>query len=282
MDSITRIVSDFRNFTSENPMYLICSFVYYLASVTFLFFQWWAFFLVAIIYIISMGIAFSSIGEWLMRTFNHTRRLETAQEKNFLRPLFREVYNKAKAANPELGQISLFVIDNMTVNACAMGRHTIAVTKGAISTFSEDELKAILCHEIAHILHYDTAATLYALVGNGIFMLLILPLKLLASSMRDTRFGQVVNGIFGALVAVFMFLMNIAMALDSREAERRADEYALKLGYGEEMVQALYLLEKINLGSESSLIKRLIASHPRLTARIERLEIKLGVQVEEE
>ena len=282
MDTLTRIANDFRNFVSKNPVYLICSLVYYLASVTFLFFQWWAFFLVAIIYVLAMGIAFSSIGEWLMRTFNHTRRLETAQEKNYLRPLFKEVYRKAKTANPELGQISLYVIDNMTVNACAMGRHTIAVTKGAISTFSEDELKAILCHEIAHILHYDTAAALYALVGNGIFMLLILPLKLLVSSMRESRFGQILDVIFGALIAVFMFMMNIAMALDSREAERRADMYALELGYGEEMVQALYLLEKINLGGEGSLIQRLLKSHPRVTARIERLEIKLGVQVEEE
>jgi len=42
-----------------------------------------------------------------------------------------------------------------------------------------------------------------------------------------------------------------------------------------------YLLEKMNLGGEGSIKKRLTATHPRITARIGRLETKLGVQVEE-
>jgi heat shock protein HtpX len=233
-----------------------------------------------------MGIAFSPIGEMLMRTLNHVRRLETAKEKNYLRPLFREVYAKAKAANPELGRINLFVIDSMSVNACALGNHTIAVTKGAMNTFAEEELKAILAHEIAHILHRDTAATLYALIGNGIFMLIILPLKLFFAFVRISdgfeRVGAICEAIWGAIVGAFLFLMNLAMSVNSRKAERRADMYAITLGYGESMVEALYLLEKISLGGEGSAIKRLLASHPRVTARIERLEIALGVEAEEE
>jgi hypothetical protein len=37
--------------------------------------------------------------------FNFVRRLETAKEKQYLRPLFQEVYSKAKANNPELGKV---------------------------------------------------------------------------------------------------------------------------------------------------------------------------------
>jgi len=41
--------------------------------------------------------------------------LESAREKQYLRPLFQEVYDKAKAENPELEPIDLYIIDSMTV-----------------------------------------------------------------------------------------------------------------------------------------------------------------------
>ncbi|MDR1410525.1 MAG: M48 family metalloprotease [Oscillospiraceae bacterium] len=79
-------------------------------------------------------------------------------------------------------------------------------------------------------------------------------------------------------IAAFLFLMQITMSLNSRKSEKRADMLAVDLGYGESMVESLYLLEKINLGGEGSVIQRLLASHPRVTARIERLEVVLGIQ----
>ena len=44
----------------------------------------------------------------------------------------------------------------MYVNAFAIGRNTIAVTMGAIETFSSDELKGIIAHEFGHLSNGDT------------------------------------------------------------------------------------------------------------------------------
>lgn len=66
----------------------------------------------------------------------------------------------------------------MTVNAMALGRNTIAVTKGAMQTFTEDELKAVIGHEIAHLVHGDTMAVIYAIVGNGILSVFVLIVRL--------------------------------------------------------------------------------------------------------
>jgi len=77
---------------------------------------------------------------------------------------------------------------------------------------------------------------------------------------------------------VFLFPMQVALAMSSRKAERQADMYAIDLGYGEGLIEALYLLEKISLSREGPLIKRLLASHPRVTSWIEGLEVKLGIQ----
>jgi len=72
--------------------------------------------------------------------------------------------------------------------------------------------------------------------------------------------------------------MQMVMAINSRRNEYRADRFAYELGYGEEMVEALYLLEKINLGENSTVIQKMLRSHPRVTKRIERLELKLELE----
>ena len=280
-----QIIESYLDFAKKNPSYLVYSFVYFLLSVALFRWQWWAWFLVAAVYMIAMMITFSQAGEWLMRTFSHVRPLDTAREKNLLRPLFREVYQKAKAANPELGRIDLYIVDNMKVDTFALGNHTIAVSKGAMHTFSEEEMRAVFAHEIAHILYRDTAAALYAYVGNGIFMVLVLAFKVSVSLAQTIdslrRSADIMDVILGSIISAFLFLMQIAQARSSRKAEKRADEYAVALGYGEDLVEALYLLEKMTLGGEGSIKQKLTATHPRISARIGRLENMLGVQAEE-
>ncbi|GHU59607.1 hypothetical protein AGMMS49975_27340 [Clostridia bacterium] len=210
--------------------------------------------------------------------------METAQEKDYLLPLFDEVLQNAKDKNPEFEDfdIEICMIDIMTVNACAIGKHTVAVTKGAMQTFSEDEMKAVLAHEVAHIIHSDTVARIYTLVGNGIFTFCILLIKLFFWVLGRLRAIEPAmrsaDKLFDGVAFVFLFLMQIALSVRDRKAERRADNYTITLGYGESMVSALYLLEKISLGGEGSLIEKLLASHPRVTSRIEALEMQLGVQ----
>jgi heat shock protein HtpX len=113
------------------------------------------------LYVVSLIVAFSPVAEKIMRLFNNVRPLEMKEEKDFLLPIFNEVLDKAKEQNPEEfadSNIELFIIDSMSVNACAIGKNTIAVTKGAMKTFSADELRGIFAHEIAHILNRDTIA----------------------------------------------------------------------------------------------------------------------------
>lgn len=38
------------------------------------------------------------------------------------------------------------------------------------------------------------------------------------------------------------------------------------------MIDALYLLERISLGDNSTIIQKMMASHPRITLRIKNLE----------
>lgn len=62
------------------------------------------------------------------------------------------------------------------------------------------------------------------------------------------------------------------MMINSRKNEFSADKFSYDIGYDREMIEALYLLEKISLGDNSTIVQKMISSHPRITKRIEYLE----------
>lgn len=278
------IIDDILNFWDNNKICFLCTVFYFYISFKILGGTIETFFNLIIIYLVTIFIAFSPTGEKLLRLLNNVRPLETSKEKEYILPLFEEVYEQAKSRNKYLNKIEICVIDNMTVNAMAIGKHTIAVTKGAMQTFTEDELKAVIAHEVAHIVHEDTTARLYAIIGNGIFTIILFIYKLILfifECINETvSRNKNVLSFFIALIRfiveistfLFTFSLQIVMMTNSRKNEFNADKFSYDLGYDREMIEALYLLEKISLGDNSTIIQKMTASHPRITKRIEYLE----------
>lgn len=271
-------------FWKNNPIYLLCSLFYYVISSLLLGGTAISFLIVFVIYAMSLIIGFSSLGEKLLRLLNRVRPLETKRETEYLQPLFDEVYERAKEKYKKLMKIEICVIDNMTVNAMAIGRRTIAVTKGAMQTFTEDELKAVIGHEIAHLVHGDTMATMYTIIGNGILSVFVLIARLfllLLDWVQSIFTGK--RSIFSALMLLIRlyfefsiwflnFGLQVILSINSRKNEFKADMFSYAMGYDSDMIEALYLLEKISLGDNSTIIQKMIASHPRITLRIKHLE----------
>lgn len=271
-------------FCKNNPIYFVCSIFYYLISCLLLGGTAKSFLIVFAVYSISLIIGFSPLGEKLLRLLNRVRPLETKRETEYLQPLFEEVYERAREEYKNLRKIEICIIDNMTVNAMALGRQTIAVTKGAMNTFTEDELKAVIAHEIAHLVHGDTMASIYAIVGNGIFSIFVLIARLfllLLDWVQCAFTGK--HSIFSALMLLVRLYFNfciwllnfglqVILSVNSRKNEFNADLFSYSIGYDTDMIEALYLLEKISLGDNSSIIQKTTASHPRITLRIKHLE----------
>ena len=271
-------------FWKNNPIYLLCSLFYYAISSLLLGGTAKSFLIVFVVYAVFLIIGFSPLGEKFLRLLNRIRPLETKRETEYLQPLFEEVYERAKEKYKNLRKIEICVIDNMTVNAMAIGRRTIAVTKGAMQTFTEDELKAVIGHEIAHLVHGDTMATLYIIIGNGILSVFVLIARLfilLLDWIQNAFNGK--RSIFSALMLLIRlyfefsiwflnFGLQVILAINSRKNEFKADMFSYAMGYDSDMIEALYLLEKISLGDNSTIIQKMIASHPRITLRIKHLE----------
>jgi len=111
-----------------------------------------SFIFAGILHILLVILSLSQIAEKLLRFLNGIRKLETNEEKEYLNPIFKEVINttekQLKGKNSWLHKIDICVIDQMSVNACAIGSRTIAVTKGAMKAFSNEQLKGVIAHEL--------------------------------------------------------------------------------------------------------------------------------------
>ena len=68
---------------------------------------------------------------------------------------------------------ALQIIDTPALNAYASGlregQYFVAVTRGLLDTLSDDELEAVLAHELTHIRNRDTQLMVIAVVFAGIF-----------------------------------------------------------------------------------------------------------------
>ena len=273
------------DFIKSNILYIIWSIVNFTISFLILGANGYSFAICLVLYAISLTVALSPLGEWILRLINGVRKLYTRREKDYLIPLFEEICEDVKQDYPNLPDLEICIMDSLTVNACAMGRHTIAVTRGAVETFTEDELKGVLLHEIGHIVHGDTKATLLNMIGNGLFSigvitvkcaLLILDLVLIPFFKRTggitVLISSIIHFVFDILLIGFTLAGNIILSINSRENEYRADRFAFENGYGEELISALYLLQKMSLGENMKLVQRMQASHPHIAKRIGRLE----------
>jgi heat shock protein HtpX len=80
------------------------------------------------------------------------------------------------AANAKLPMPRLYVIPSQTPNAFATGRDpqhaAVAVTEGALSLLSEDELAGVIAHELGHVKNRDILIqSVAATIGGAITML---------------------------------------------------------------------------------------------------------------
>ena len=157
---------------------------------------------------------------------------------------------------------------------------TIVLYDTLVAAMTTDEILAVFAHEMGHGLHRDT------LKNHILTFLQMLVLGLLAwATLRHPEifrpFGfEGVNYGFAVLLmmsvefALIAPLFGLVMSWFSRRAEYRADQQAVKEGYGPALVSALKKLAKENFSdlSPSPVLVALEYSHPTLSQRIDAIE----------
>ena len=149
----------------------------------------------------------------------------------------------------------VYVSPSPIANAFAFGNvfsgKKVAVTKGLLNILSEDEVEAVIAHELGHIRHKDIEIMMALSVLPAIFYLLARWLYY-ASFFRGVTRGRgserLVLPLVAALAFFFYFVVSIFMLWVSRLREYYADQNAVESveGGGIRLARALAKLEYYN------------------------------------
>lgn len=198
----------------------------------------------------------------------------------------------------------VYLIPGDQPNAFATGRDpqhaAVAVTEGIMRTLSEDELRGVLGHELAHVKHRDILiGTIAATMAGAISMIANMAQWAMifggGRSSDDERGGSPIGGLVMMIVAPIAAML-IQMAI-SRSREFLADEGGAHIaGNPLSLANALRKIsrkvEQIPLGASPATahmfivnplsgggLMKLFSTHPPMEERIQKLEaMVLGQQ----
>lgn len=220
---------------------------------------------------------FTGLWEVIMRWVLNCRRMLN-KEKARLQPLWDEVRRKAEEKSGEdFSKVELFMVDDPTANAFALGRKTVSINTGLLNRHTDDEILAVLAHECGHLVYGDPSK-------SGISH--AIDSEALVFERFLVRFYVLYKvPVLGVIVALIMLPYLICswlfVAVDyvhhwlsmllSRKAEFRADKFAYDLGYGHGLHNILDGWREANT-PQAGFLAKLYKSHPDPAKRMLRLE----------
>jgi len=149
-----------------------------------------------------------------------------------------------------------------------------------VSRLSEDEIEAVLAHELGHFkLHHVIRRMIWTFAVSLAFLALLGVLKErawfyhgLGVSFPATNAMALV--LFALIVPVFTFLLHPLVAMYSRRHEFEADRYAARYSSARELISALVKLYKDNASTltPDPLHSAFYDSHPPASVRVARLQ----------
>lgn len=209
--------------------------------------------------------------------------------------LVETVRNQAQQAGIGMPEVAVF--ESPAPNAFATGAKRddalVAVSTGLLQHMNQDEVEAVLGHEVSHIANGDMVTL--SLI-QGVVNTFVLVLSNIVASLIDRRgsggggYGRRggVGYYFTYMVAqtVLGFLATIIVRWFSRQREFRADSGGAQLAGREKMIAALQRLGQVSQpsrlpepmaafginGGLSGGLQRLFMTHPPLAERIKALQ----------
>ncbi len=205
----------------------------------------------------------------------------------------RELSARAGIRMPEV-----WVYWDETPNAFATGptrnRAMVAVSSGLVNNLTDDEVRAVLAHEIGHVVNGDmlSMTLLQGLMNTFVYFLASMIARAVASA--GSREGGMNYGLYFIVDFVLQMLLSILALIVicwfSRRREFRADAFSARIFGPEAMIAALSRLEAVAAVTmdESEIqpeadpvatmkiynpgrFMHLFATHPPIEARIEAL-----------
>ncbi|MEM1414414.1 MAG: protease HtpX [Myxococcota bacterium] len=203
--------------------------------------------------------------------------------------LLETVGRQAQQAGIQMPEVAIY--DAPEMNAFATGasknKSLVAVSTGLLRQMQQDEVEAVLAHEVMHAANGDMVTM--ALLQGVLNAFVIFASRVLGGIVDSALRGSDRRGGHGfgywivvmVLEVVFGILATMIAMWFSRKREFRADAGAAQISGPDKMIRAL---QRLKGSSESTMpesvkafgilgnVRSLLASHPPLEARIAALE----------
>ena len=226
---------------------------------------------------IFMVLVVAFLGKWFMRLFNRFTPLPEGDLRARIENLGASVGFNVKA---------ILVMDaskrSTKSNAAFTGigkTREVILFDTLLERMSDDEIVAVLAHELGHAVHKDTwrllarQVVVMGLFAVGIGVVLQVPAFYTAFGFSDVHFGFATI-LFSILLEPVVLLLGIPLNLLSRQAEYKADAFASGQTDPRWLISALKTLSRENLANLNPhpLSVRLYYSHPPMSERIGALQ----------
>jgi len=249
--------------------------------------------------VFGMGGSFISLAmsKWIAKRSTGAQVIE--QPRNQAEAwLVETVHRQAKAAG--IGMPEVAVYDAPEPNAFATGASRdnalVAVSTGLLRNMNQDEVEAVLGHEISHVANGDmvTLALIQGVVNTFVIAVarivgFVVDRALSSSSSEEYRGPGVGYWITSMIAEILLgFLASLVVMWFSRQREFRADAGGASLAGRQKMIAALERLRRLaepsHLPSEMAAfgingglgegLKKLFMTHPPLEERIAALRAR--------
>jgi heat shock protein HtpX len=198
----------------------------------------------------------------------------------------QEIAQRLNITMPEV-----WIYESPDPNAFATGpsknNSMVAVSTGLLSNLQEQEVRAVLAHEMGHVYNGDMFATtvLAGLMNTFVYYIAMWVRRIFAQ--RDQ--AMLGFGLSIVIQIVVSILASVLICWFSRKREFGADAFSAKVYGKESMISALRAIDRwvtrsqveysgqdalatMKISGNSSGVMRLFATHPPMEARIDALE----------
>lgn len=243
--------------------------------------------------VIGMGGAFISlaISKWSAKTMTGAQVITQPRQPTEIW-LIETVQRQARAAGIGMPEVAIY--DSADVNAFATGMNRnnalVAVSTGLLNSMTEEEIEAVLAHEVSHVANGDmvTLALIQGIVNTFVIFLARVIGHAVDRVIFKNEDGPGIAYFVTSIVAeiVISILASAIVMWFSRQREFRADAGSAQLVGAPKMIAALQRLKAMQTGQlpdqlaafgiaggkGTRLIQQLFMSHPPLEARIAALK----------
>lgn len=235
-----------------------------------------------------------AISKWMAKRLTGTKVITSPgnQMEEWLVRTVRQQANRVGIGMPEVG-----IFDSEAPNAFATGMNKnkalVAVSTGLLRGMNQDEVEAVLAHEVSHVANGDmiTLTLIQGVVNTFVIFISRIVGHFVDRVIFKNEEGHGIGFFVATIVSqiVFGILASTIVMWFSRQREFRADAGGAKLAGADKMISALEKLKKgineplpdqmasfgINGKSEGFDFKALFMSHPPIDKRIAALKGQL-------